>query len=286
MDVGFWTILLVITKAVIYVTSFLAIGSLIYSRIFKFEPEYTISQNNKVLYFASGIAILSSIFFLFVQTGFLMDDGLSGMLDYEVMQIFLEGNLGYSFYIRISGLALLILLTFFVPNIKLLYLIPAILVAASFSLVGHASGDYQYLTMLFLIIHLLAIAFWVGALLPLYRTSNSSNASDLLQGFGKIATFIVPMLLAVGLAFAYIIVGNFNALFTSSYGLTLITKLIVVGLLLGLATINKLILVPQISINSSKSRLRLRQVIAVETLAFILIFVITAILTTSTNLPE
>ena len=286
MVLEFWSILLISIKTIIYASSFTAMGGAVFLLIFDTKRNSTATHSKRMITVAGYVAIFSSILFLPIQTGFIMDDGISGMLDFELMQIFLDGNIGYSLYLRVFGLIALLIGTNYLATSKLLILMPIVAIAASFSLVGHATGEYQIITSILIIVHLIAVSFWVGALLPLYLSAEQPHAGQMLEKFGKVASLIVPLLIAVGAVFAIIIIGSFSALFNSTYGYTFIFKILIVGFLLGLATLNKILFVPQISLGNPKAVLALKRTIIIESIAFIVIFIATATLTTSVNLPE
>lgn len=289
MDFGIWSILLIICKTCLYASGLVAMGSGLYVLVFGNLPTFDIrlvKTTRNMIFGASLLGIITSVLFLLLQTGFIVEEGIGGMFDVEMLEIFLDENIGTSLYLRVAGLILLMFISLFVPKLKILMVLPLILIAASFSIIGHATGEYQVFTSVLLIIHLLAVSFWLGALLPLYVAADQPHAEQLLEKFGKIASYIVPLLIVVGLIFAALILGSFSALFGSSYGITLIIKIAIVGLLLGLATLNKYLLVPQIAAQAQGSIWRLRAVIAIEALAFMGIFLMTAILTTAVTLPE
>lgn len=286
MVLEFWSILLISIKTIIYASSFTAMGGAVFLLIFDAKKNNTATYSKKMINVAGFVAIFSSLLFLPIQIGFIMDDGISGMMDFELMQIFLDGNIGYSLYLRVFGLIALLLGTNFFANSKLLLLIPIVAIATSFSLVGHATGEYQIITSGLIIVHLIAVSFWVGALLPLYLSAERPYAGEVLERFGKIASLIVPLLIAAGVVFAIVIIGSFSALFNSTYGYTFIFKIVIVGFLLGLATLNKILFVPQIILGNPKAVIGLKRTIIIESIAFVVIFIATATLTTSVNLPE
>lgn len=282
MELSFWLAILILTKFCLYTCSFMTIGTAIFSLIFKnFETDI-----KSIINISAVGAIISSIGFLLVQTGYIMEDGLAGMFDTEMLQIFLEEKIGTSLYMRVAGIILLSLGINMQRQPKWLLAIPIVMIAASFAMVGHASGDDFIYTAILLTIHLLAVSFWLGALMPLYLATNTDYAAEILERFGRMAAFIVPVLLVVGVLFAVNIVGSVSALFGSSYGITLLSKVVFVAILLGLATLNKMIFTPQIAAKKPSATLQLKRVIKLEALAFATIFMATAILTTSVTLPE
>lgn len=284
MDFSFWSALLILVKTCVYTSAFWAMGGVIFWLLFAKQAEKLHKQFFTNLYLAAFISIISSIWFLMAQVGYIIDDGFAGMFDSEMLQIFLNENIGTSLYMRVAGAVLLI--GYLVLRLKILALLAVILMAASFAITGHAtSGDVLY-TSLLLAVHLLAVSFWFGALWPLYMSARHDNAAEMLEKFGKIAAYIVPILIVVGVLFALTIVPSFAALFTSSYGISLLIKIGIVAVLLALAALNKLKLVPAIRAQKINAVAKLRLVIKIEAVAFLLIFIVTAALTIIMTLPE
>lgn len=282
IDIGTWSILLILVKFCLYMSGFLAIGSAIFLLLFKTAP----AQVKHIISISSVVAIVISVAFLLVQVGYIMDDGLTGMFDAEMLQIFLDEKMGTSLYIRVIGLILLLLAVHMKRSFKWVMILPIIMVAGSFAGVGHATGDDIIYTGTLLTLHLVAVSFWFGALYPLYIMAEKPDGAEMLERFGKIASFIVPILLVVGLLFAVNLLGSFAVLFGSSYGVILLIKVAIVGVLLGLATLNKLIFVPQIAATQRQAIVKFKLIVKLEACAFASIFMATALLTTSVAIPE
>ena len=159
-----------------------------------------------------------------------------------------------------------------------------VLVVASYTRVGHATTSPRWLLASVLVVHLTAVAFWFGALLPLRRATagaiETRDAADLLHRFGQVAAFTVGLLGIAGLVFAYVMVGSVSGLLSTAYGLLLLLKIGIVTGLLALAALNKLRLVPRLAAGRDGAARQLDRSIRVETLAFLAIFAVTAIFTT------
>ena len=248
---------------------------------------------NKLLFkLASVLAMLSALLTIMrisLQAGQLYDDGLIGLYDFEMILLVSEGPLGTSSIVRVTGLALL-LIAILSSRIRLIAMpIAGVMIASSFAFIGHATKDIWILGSL-ITVHLLAVSFWMGALFPLYKISGKKStlkeAGRLANNFGKQASFIVPVLIVVGVIFVIHLTGNPVILFTTTYGSFLIGKLIIVAALLGLAVLNKLRLVPNLLNGDQGAALNLRKSILWESFAFLAIFIITAILTSVVNLPN
>lgn len=283
MDFSIWSILLILTKFWLYASGLTAIGGAMFWLIFGHKAEL---KTESLIKIAGSLTIMSSIGFLLVQTGYIMEDGIAGMFDVEMLQIFLDEKIGTSLYMRLTGSVLLLLIVALSERFRWLMILPIVMLAGSFSLVGHASGDDFIYTAILLTLHLLAVSFWVGALLPLYWAAERDFGVEMLEKFGQIAAFIVPTLIVVGILFAVKIVGSFAVLFNSAYGMTLLAKVAIVGLLLGLATLNKVLFVPQIAADKPLAVVKFKRVVIIEALAFGVIFMATAIFTTNMALPE
>jgi len=140
-----------------------------------------------------------------------------------------------------------------------------------------------------LILHLLAVALWIGVLTPLYRLASSStryaSAADLGHQFGLVASVTVPVLIVVGSYMGYQLVGSFTALIETGYGQTLIIKILLFSGLLGLAAANKLRFVPALRLGDPVAASHLSKSIYVEWLFILAVLGMTAVLTTNLTLP-
>lgn len=161
----------------------------------------------------------------------------------------------------------------------------ALLIAASYTLVGHALGDPRLVLAALLGCHLLAAAFWVAALAPLYRAAGGAQGAALLHRFGVLASAAIAILVTAGGIFAWLMVGTLGGLVTTAYGWTLLAKLGLVAGLMGLAAANKWRLVPALGKGKSGAQRHLRHSIKAEILVIAIILIATATLTSVTTPP-
>jgi putative copper export protein len=165
----------------------------------------------------------------------------------------------------------------------------AVLAATSFAWVGHAHAATQAATPLLVGIHVLAVAFWLGALGPLAieaRRREPPELAAVAARFGRIAMAVVAALLASGAAVLWMLLGSLAELWTSGYGCLACVKIAFVACLLALAAWNKLRLVPRIDAGDPLAVRSLRRSIRAEMLVAGLILLITAALTTLTGPPS
>ncbi|WP_176556391.1 FixH family protein [Rubellimicrobium rubrum] len=162
-----------------------------------------------------------------------------------------------------------------------LVMLGALVALASFGLSGHVvtAGPRGWTTPL-LLIHAALAAFWVGSLLPLLRALDApaGEAASAVQRFSALAVVAVPVLILVGLALTWIQVRQPEGLVTTPYGLVLLIKVGLVGALLGLATLNRLILTPGLTRGEAGAARRLGRSIQAEVGVAVLILAATAAL--------
>ncbi len=130
---------------------------------------------------------------------------------------------------------------------------------------GHAaSAQPRYLTMPAVALHGVALAFWIGALLPLALAMCSPRAAavGILTRFSRAIPLAVAALLASGLLLAIVQLERLNALWSTDYGRVLTIKLALVAALLLLALWNRLSLTPRIGHGGRARRLMRRSIVA------------------------
>jgi putative copper resistance protein D len=195
---------------------------------------------------------------------------ISSLSDWETLTMLLNSTLGWSW-----GLAFIGFLGCFIGTqdkinelIRVLWLTSGtVIVVLSFWFTGHFV-DSQWYEHLPLLVHLIAISMWMGALLPLWKVTTITDLElmrRIMFKFGKIALFFIPVLLIAGLFMLLFLLGDLRLLFQHSYGQTMLVKLAVVILLLGLGALNKLVLVPRLP--AVDMVYRLRKSIVIETVA-------------------
>ncbi|MCQ4083177.1 FixH family protein [Streptomyces sp. RB6PN25] len=115
-------------------------------------------------------------------------------------------------------------------------------IAATWAMSEHASvGIQPAVAMPVDVLHLLAMAVWLGGLVALvtalYRTTAIERAA--VRRFSRIAFGCVCALVGSGIYQAWRQVGSWHALFTTEYGQLLIVKIGLVVLMLGTAAISR-----------------------------------------------
>ena len=121
--------------------------------------------------------------------------------------------------------------------------------ATSFAWVGHAHTTTTGWPILLIGIHLLGVAFWLGALGPLLLLARGIVPRRIAKAaarFGTAATAALAALILAGFAVLWILLHSASELWASGYGRTLCVKLALVACLLACAAFNKLRLTPRL----------------------------------------
>jgi putative copper export protein len=158
----------------------------------------------------------------------------------------------------------------------------AVLATAAFTLTGHTSVNaHRGALAALLMLHLLVVAFWFGALWPLCVATlreTPARASDIIERFTVVATWLVPVILLAGIVMAVLLLPNVSAL-SEPYGELLIAKVVGFAVLMGLAAANKWRLGPALVHGPAQSERWFRRSVAAEYVLIAAILTITAVMT-------
>ena len=278
-------VLAIFAKVIDYGAALLAMGGVLFSLIFAKRADASVLQLARKL--AVG-AILVGLVVLAVRFGIraarISGMGFEGATDPMMLGFVWESPLGTAAIWR--GIGELAILAILVPRIgQWIALVGTLALAISFAQVGHALGEPRTALAVLLVLHLLAAAFWVGALVPLRRAALDPDGADLLHHFGNLAAFGVAVLILAGTTLAWLLSGSVTALFGTAYGLALLVKVAIVAVLLGFAAWNKVRLVPAFRVDKPGAAHALRRSISMEILAVVMILLATATITSVTTPP-
>lgn len=165
---------------------------------------------------------------------------------------------------------------------RTLLLLGGAIAAGALVLTGHTSVHAQReLLAPLLLLHLLVVAFWFGALIPLCSTlaqETTVTAAAVLQRFSRLAGWLVPGIALAGLAMSWLLIDDWTVL-RRPYGLLLLGKLCVFAVLMVLATANRWRFVPALLASPEAMRGALRRSMVAEFTALIAVLGATAALT-------
>lgn len=289
-----------LVKAVLYAATLGAAGGvyfLAYSRsLLERSDQLAIARPLMILAVAAMVASAARVL---VTAGSMSDDA-AGMMDSRLLTLVWRGGEGRAAAIRVGGLLLLIPALARHGRPGWLTISGALAAATSFAWVGHthaaastaaataATASAAAAAPWVLGVHLLAAAFWLGALPPLWihaRRGEIHRLGALAARFGRLAIAGVGVLLAAGIGILWILLGHASELWSSAYGRLACTKIALAACLLALAALNKLHLVPRIIAGEAAGLRRLRESLAAEMIVAMLILLVTAALTSLAGPP-
>ncbi len=283
-------------KLLMYMGAAAVVGGLFTLILAKGQMSLLVSTRRYIL-LGAIVALLAVVGNFYAQVGSFAEEGWGGMFDSTYVAMLWDSSVGNSVIFRVIALGLtlcLLLLALghsvmsaFSLNDKTLNRLVmgivgtgGVLLAVSFSLIGH-TAELSVFTRLLLSIHVFIALLWMGSLYPLWlacRRVDIPALQSLMHRFGVIAQWLVAVLLVCGGILAYQLLGSVAELITTSYGLLLMAKVALVGVIMGFAGWHKLRLVPQLT--DQLAAKRLQRSIMVECLVGLGILVVTVLLTT------
>ena len=272
----------IVTKFALYLGVMTSAGTVMATLMFRLERTRGLAMTFAVLGIVAAILAFS-------LRGANLTGDVSGLTDPEMLKLLWTTPVGTALLLRLVGLGLLIAGLLMGRVGTWVSVLGGVIAIWSFDQVGHVSGLETTLLDLALMLHLLAVALWIGVLTPLKRLASSSStyasAADVGHRFGVVASATVPVLIIVGGYMGYQLVGSFTALVGTSYGHAMIIKVLLVCLLLGLAAANKLRFIPALRTGDPAAANHLSKSISIEWIVILAVLGMTAVLTTNLTLP-
>jgi putative copper export protein len=214
-----------------------------------------------------------------------MADSLSGLSDARLQSLAWQGTSGNAAVLQMIGLAVIALgLARHRSPTADLASTGAFIATSAAVLTGHTSVHSERpLLAALLAVHLVLVAFWFGALLPLMICSwreSRQVATAVLREFSDVAGPLVPCIAIAGLAMALILLPD-RASWSTEYGSLVLVKLFAFAVLMLLAAWNRWRAVPAIANSDAVAAGQaLRASIAIEYGLIVAVLAVTATLTT------
>ncbi len=270
----FWDGILICLKAGYYITSLGAAGFAMFA--LGFGRDLTQAERWRI---ESWIcAVIAAAFLLTVASALISVQVMSAgqLFNLNVWTALLTSRQGDAFYARHIGLLLILLpLTFKVRGGQSIMGAGIFMVLLSFALMGHSTKYEPRLGLACLIvIHIGAVAFWSGSLLPLTWVAQRTDrrAALLIKDWSRAAILLVPVLAISGGLFAVLLLREPQQLLITGYGRTLIAKIVLFCAALGVAAYHKLVLTDRVLQGQPGAGMRLARSIKIETVIMLLIF--------------
>jgi putative copper resistance protein D len=291
MAAGIWDAAVVIARAVTYAATLAAAGGvffLAYSHALL--DSFCAGRIRRLIRNLAAVAALAGAAMILVTAASMAGDA-AGLADAGLARMILQAGEGRASLIRLIGLVLIVVnLTARRPGA--LALLGAVAAATSFAWIGHvhslASVRSDWLPAAAIVVHLLGVAFWLGALIPLLVVAGEADRSLLaatVGRFGTAALIVVGALLAAGVVLLCMLLLDVSDLWADGYGRFLLTKFSLVSCLLALAAFNHWRLTPRLFADDERALRALKRSIMAELAVAGCVLVVTAAMTTLTGPP-
>ena len=279
----------ILIKAMTYATTLVAAGSvLVACTLQRLDVDMLRSLARMAALTAISAAALS-VLRLPVRASFLMGGSLDGALDPMVLGMVTDSPLGTSVTLRLIGLALILAILLPWRGSQWIAAAGALVVAASFAFRGHTLEEPRLLLGLLITVHILGLAFWIGAVAPLAWASvrrEADLAGPLAQEFGEKALWVVGALVAAGALTLLLFGAATPQALATPYGQAFTVKLALFAGILSLAAMNKMRLTPALLAAAPGAGDRLRRSIWFEAALVGAILLTTAAVTTVSSPPR
>jgi len=123
-------------------------------------------------------------------------------------------------------------------------LAPSALILTAATMTSHAIArlDHRFPLLVLTAAHQAATAAWIGGLpyllISLKRVSTSGMTRELCAKFSRLAVVSVAVLVAAGFGLARVYVGSWHAAYDTTYGIMVVGKVLLFGILLSLGALN------------------------------------------------
>ena len=297
-----WDLLDLVCKFLTYLGAASLVGTFFCLWLFKNESSQL--SDDLLVYMAGGafLGFQGALLRFFVQVGMVVDDGLIGMFDWGMAEIYIDSPIGDTTFFQLCGYALAFLLAIRYrkethgnshksgqASLRFFYsagLFALFLLLFSFRFSGHISV-LSVISKIAIVLHYTAFAAWIGSLYPLYLLSFSNNISFIqsrVKAFGDKAVLIVFGLVAAGAYMLFELFASIGEIFKSSYGLVVLSKLSLVIVILGIAAVNRIRLTPNLVSQNGVKLFRFS--VKIEILVAICILIVTTYLSTVVGPPD
>jgi len=240
---GIFGFLVVLLRAAILICQTVTMGGisflLLAARKEELRPEGLLQGSWKLIRWSALGLALSQLFFVITNSLVLTSSAEIPLRDVVGANFVLAGALAI-----VAGVVI-----FFWPRslqrtVNPVVLVPAGLMIAASVLTSHSASRMEGRVYLvgFTLLHYLATATWIGGLpyllVAMRRVTDGPAKSEIAGNFSRLAQISVAVLFGAGLAMSWVYVGSWAALWGTSYGIMVSTKIALFGCLLLLGAAN------------------------------------------------
>ncbi len=250
---------LALCRFVHFLAAMLAFGSSAYLRLYApVNLRRALSPRIKPLALAASlIALATACPWLSLEAASMADDASAAVDPGAIAAVLTDTTFGQAWMPHLALAAALAAAALFAPRERWTSIaILSGLVLASLGLVGHAAmqtGVFGVAHRANHALHLLAAGAWIGGLIPFVLSLDASADASLrrdavtaMMRFSFTGHFVVAVIVATGVVNVALTSGHAPLPPTTPYGALLDAKIAVVAAMIGLAIVNRYVLVPRL----------------------------------------
>jgi len=201
-------------------------------------------------------ALFSALFWFWLEVASMSELSLKNALSAAAWgTVLFETQFGRVWQLRLGLIAAaLVLVSSALAQVKarriliaVLWLVSIVLLVSLASISHAAAARRQPLGWLGDMIHLCAAGLWIGGLVPLtiflarvrWSFSSGETVVRVVRRFSTLSLWCVTVLIVSGISNSWLLVGSVQALFTTTYGWFLLSKLTLFGILISFGARNR-----------------------------------------------
>jgi copper transport protein len=242
----------------------------------------------------AGLVALGTVLALALQVPYVAGGGLGDVTGSDLQEV-LASQYGAAHLVRlgVTGAALVLLLAVAKGRAfnadKTLLAVLGVVGLGTWAVSGHAAATpVPTVSIAADLVHLGAMSVWLGGLVMLawflLPQGNAAELAAIVPVWSRWASYAVGALLLTGVAQGLLEVASFSALFETTYGLVLVAKVALVGVVLAVALLSRRLVpifaAPTIKDGPKARRAarRLRTLVLAETAVAVAIIAVTSVL--------
>jgi copper transport protein len=269
-----WEIVAAVLRALCYAGALIAAGATLFRYIVDDSARATV---RKVVLVSAAVSATSATVALPALAALATGQGATSITDDGVLIAVLGEGVGWSLLALLVGLALVV-----VDVAPAASVAGAIIASASFGLSGHnRATDPAWFATIADSVHGVATAIWFGGTvaLTIVIARHATGATGAVTRFSRLALVTVAVVVLSGGTLSFLEVREVEALTSTTYGALLMSKVIVVGTVIGLAAYNRFALLPALGRGDGRVAVtRLGSIVRLESIGMLVAVVATAVL--------
>jgi copper resistance protein D len=211
---------------------------------------------------ASLVALITAVAWLALESASMADDWSAAIDPEAIGAVLTDTAFGHAWAAHLILAAALVLVVIFEPRARwVATAVASAALLASLGLVGHAAmqtGAEGVLHRMNHAVHLLTAGAWIGGLVPFAMCLSAYRRDDLrkdavraMMSFSFWGQFIVAAIVLSGAVNIALTSGRAPIPPTTPYRALLVAKIIIVGIMIALAIVNRFVLAPRLKANAT-----------------------------------